>query len=143
MPSKSKLLGQVPLFSACTSRELSRVSSVARRVAAKPGDVLAQEGRPGRLFYVIEDGSAKVLVGGREVARLKPGESFGEMALLDQGPRAATVIADSPMTVYVIDARDFSSLLDEIPFLTRKILRGVSNRLRAAEKAPAYVWNRF
>ncbi len=143
MASKRKLLGDLPLFSACTSRELSRVAAVARRVDAERGDVLATEGRPGRLFYVIENGSARVLIGDNEVATLGAGESFGEMALLDQGPRSATVVAREPMTLYVIDAQDFGKLLEDVPFLTRKILRGVSNRLRGAEEAPAYVWNRF
>lgn len=143
MASKKKLLGDLPLFSACTARELSRIASVARRVDADRGDVLASEGRPGRLFYVIEKGTARVVVGEREVARLGAGESFGEMALLDQGPRSATVVAQEPMTLYVIDANDFSQLLDDVPFLTRKLLRGVSNRLRGAEQAPAYVWNRL
>ncbi len=143
MASKRKLLGDLPLFSACTSRELSRIASVARRVDAEQGDVLATEGRPGRLFYVIEKGTARVLVGDREVARLGAGDSFGEMALLDQGPRSATVVAEEPMRLYVIGAEEFGRLLEEVPFLTRKILRGVSNRLRSAEQAPAYVWNRF
>ena len=143
MASKRKLLGDLPLFAACTSRELSRIASVARRVDADRGDVLATEGRPGRLFYVIEKGTARVMIGEREVARLGAGESFGEMALLDQGPRSATVVAQEPMTLYVIDATDFGRLLEDVPFLTRKILRGVSNRLRGAEQAPAYVWNRF
>ncbi len=143
MASKRKLLGDLPLFSACTSKELSRIASVARRVDADRGDVLATEGRPGRLFYVIEKGTARVLIGEREVARLGAGESFGEMALLDQGPRSATVVAQEAMTLYVIDANDFGELLEDVPFLTRKILRGVSNRLRGAEEAPAYVWNRF
>ncbi|HWC32828.1 MAG TPA: cyclic nucleotide-binding domain-containing protein, partial [Actinomycetota bacterium] len=84
-----------------------------------------------------------VLVGDREVARLGAGESFGEMALLDQGARSASVVAQESMTLYVIDAQDFGRLLEDVPFLTRKILRGVSNRLRSAEQAPAYVWNRF
>lgn len=143
MASKRELLGELPLFSAFTSRELSRVAAVARRVEAEKGDVLATEGRAGRLFYVIERGRASVVVGGNEVATLGAGESFGEMALLDQGPRSATVIAREPMTLYVIDAHDFGELLEDVPFLTRKILRGVSNRLRGAEEAPAYVWNRF
>lgn len=143
MASKRNLLAELPLFSAFTSRELSRVAAVARRVDAEQGDVLATEGRPGRLFYVIERGSARVLVGDREVATLGVGESFGELALLDQGPRSATVVAREPTSLYVIDADDFAKLLEDVPFLTRKILRGVSNRLRGAEDAPAYVWNRF
>ena len=143
MPAKRSLLKTVPLFSAFRPRELSRVASVAQRIGAEPGSVLAEEGEPGRRFFVIEDGRAAVQAGGRPIATLRPGDFFGEMALLDGAARSARVVAETPMSLYVIDAAQFHRLLDEIPFLTRQILRGLSNRLRAAEDAPTYVWNRF
>ncbi len=143
LASKAKLLSEVPLFSALARTELMRVASVAERMKAGPGEVLAEEGKPGRTFFVIEKGHASVVAGRRRVARLGPGDFFGEMALLDQGPRSASVVADEPMTVYTVEARDFGRLLEDVPFLTKKILRGVSNRLRAAEEAPSYVWNRL
>ena len=143
MPAKKALLKAVPLFSAFRPRELSRVASVAQRLTAEPGTVLAEEGEPGTRFFVIEEGRAAVHANGSPIATLRPGDFFGEMALLDGAARSARVVAESPMSLYVIEADQFHRLLEEIPFLTRQILRGLSNRLRAAEDAPTYVWNRF
>jgi CRP/FNR family transcriptional regulator, cyclic AMP receptor protein len=142
MASKLDLLGQIPLFSACTNRELRRIASLATRVHAEPGEILAREGKPGREFFVIADGKATVTIGDDQIAVLGPGEFFGEMSLLDQGPRSATVTADSAMTLYVIAGREFGELIEEVPFVARRILRGLSQRLRSAEGAPTYTWNR-
>lgn len=138
---KEDLLRDVPLFSACTRKELSLISKLADRVEIGAGDVLTQEGSPGREFFVIAEGTAAVDVRGKVVAKLGPGDFFGEMALLDLGPRAATVRAESPMTVYVIEQRDFGRLLDDVPVVARKILAGLAARLRQVQGAPAYAWN--
>jgi CRP-like cAMP-binding protein len=100
--------------------------------------VLAHQGSPGREFYVILDGKASVSIDGSEVATLGPGDFFGEMALLDQGPRVATVMASTPMEVAVLDPREFSTLIEEHPGVARKVLKVMAHRLREAEKAPTH-----
>lgn len=134
--SKVELLAAVPLFSACSDRELKRIAALATPLEAPEGDVLTTEGSPGSEFFVIAEGTARVTLRGEELATLGPGDFFGEMALLDQEPRAATVTATGPMTVYVIGASEFGSLLEEAPSVSRKLLRGLAHRPRRAEKAP-------
>jgi CRP-like cAMP-binding protein len=95
--------------------------------------MLARSGAPGDEFFLILDGSARVEVSPRKRSRLKPGEYFGEMSLLDGGPRSASVIAETPLRLLVIKRRDFSTLLREAPELTQSLLATLSRRLRHAE----------
>jgi len=133
--AKVELLGGVPLFSACSKRELSRIASLADEVDVPEGKVLTREGDQGREFFVVVEGQARVMVGDRgRVSALGPGASFGEMSLLDQGPRSATVEAETDMELLVLDARSFSSLLNEVPSVARKVLAAMAGRLRAAER---------
>jgi CRP-like cAMP-binding protein len=134
--NKIQLLKNVSLFSACTNRELSKIASLADEVEVPAGAVLTQEGKPGREFFAIADGNATCRIRGKKIAQYGPGDFFGEMALLDQAPRVATITADSSMKLLVLDARSFSSLLDQAPSVSRKILRGMAQRLRQLEKAP-------
>ena len=128
------LLGQVQLFSKCSKKELRRVASLVTPVEVEEGEALTREGQPGSELFAIASGSARVTLQGSEIATLVPGDAFGEMALLDQGPRAATVIAKTPMSVYVLGPREFSCLLEDVPHIGRKILKALAQRLREAEK---------
>jgi CRP-like cAMP-binding protein len=133
--AKVELLRGVPLFSACSDRELARIASLADEIEAPSGRVLTREGDPGRECFVVVDGQARVTVGDRgRLAPLAPGECFGEMSLIDQGPRSATVEAETEMHLLVLDSRSFSSLLEEVPSVARKMLAAMAGRLRAAEK---------
>lgn len=132
-PTRSQLLRNVALFSGCSARELSRIASLATPAAYPAGAVLAREGKPGSEVFVIEDGKAEVTLRGRKLAVLGPGDFFGELALLDPGPRAATVTAKTPMSVLVIDPREFASLIAAAPIVGRKIMREMARRLREVE----------
>lgn len=136
--NKKELIKNTSLFSACNTKEVSAIASLADEVDVPAGYELAHEGRIGREFFVIADGEAKVSRGGRKVVTLGPGSFFGEMALLDQGPRTATVTAQTPMRLFVLDSRSFSSLIEAAPPVARKMLRALAQRLRTAEKAPTY-----
>ena len=125
-------LRRIPLFSACTDDELALISSGTTEIHAKSGDVLAREGTTGREFVVIVEGTAKVLVADREVAVLGPGDFFGEIALLDNGPRTATVVAETDLVADVSGHQEFAALIEGAPTLARKLLVGVAQRLRAA-----------
>ncbi|HEX9712250.1 MAG TPA: cyclic nucleotide-binding domain-containing protein [Actinomycetota bacterium] len=131
---KIRLLRGVGLLSACTDKELVKIARLMTEQRADAGEVLVREGRPGREFFLIAEGSVKVSSGGRRRATLGAGEFFGEMSLIDAGPRTATVTAETPMDLYVLDAREFATLLEESPTVMRKILRALAGRLRAAEK---------
>src|SRR2546425_10204417 len=99
---KIKLLKEVPLFWACNDRELGKIARIADEVKVPSGTELMKEGEPGREMFVIAEGWAKVTRKKRKIASLGPGEVVGELALLDQGPRTATVTAETPMTMYVL-----------------------------------------
>lgn len=97
--------------------------------------VLTPEGHSGREFFVIEDGHASCRVRGVIKARFERGDFFGEIALLDGGPRTATVIAETPMQLVVFDAGEFRSMLNASPLVRHRLLVEMSRRLRAANVA--------
>ncbi|MDJ0869828.1 MAG: cytochrome P450 [Myxococcota bacterium] len=131
-------LRELELFRECSHGDLDRVAGLASREARfAPGERLFAEGDPARDCYVIVDGEAEVTVAGRFLSSVGEGESVGEMGLLDQGPRTATVVARTPVTVQVIDAGGFDRLLDETPSVTRALLRQVSRRLAASNETVA------
>ncbi len=122
-------LATVPLFSACSKKELQMVAKSAEHVIVPPGKVVVTEGAAGTEFFVIIDGRARVERHGRQVAALGPGAFFGDLALLDRAPRNASVIADSELEVAKIGQRTFDQLLDH-PGFSKKLLAGLARRLR-------------
>jgi CRP-like cAMP-binding protein len=122
------------LFSQCSKRELDTLARITTPVGVPAGHVLAREGETGGEFTVIVAGTATVTLGGHVIGRLTPGTFFGEMALLDGGARVATVTADEPMTLLVIDRRDFDALIGgAMPSVARKMLTVLGQRLREAD----------
>jgi CRP/FNR family cyclic AMP-dependent transcriptional regulator len=122
-------LGTVPLFSACSKKELQLVAKSAERVTLAAGKVVVNEGAAGTEFFVILDGQARVERHGRQVAVLGAGGFFGDLALLDRAPRNASVIAESDLEVAKLGQRAFDSLLD-VPGFSKKLLAGLARRLR-------------
>jgi CRP-like cAMP-binding protein len=133
--SKAELLGNVRLFSACNKRELARIASLVDEVDAPKGRVIVRQGEPGRECFVIADGKARAAIRGKGRTVLGPGSFFGEMSLLDQGPRSATVTAETDMHLLVLGSREFSSLVNEVPTVAVRMMRGLAERLRAAERS--------
>jgi CRP-like cAMP-binding protein len=136
--AKIELLRGVSLFSGCSKYELSRIASLVDEIEVPKGKVLTRQGDPGREFFVIAEGKAKAAVAGRRSSSLGPGDSFGEISLLDQGPRSATVTAETDMHLLVVDSRGFSSLIQDVPYVATKIMRVMGERLRAAERQPVH-----
>jgi CRP-like cAMP-binding protein len=130
-------LAAVPLFGALGHRELKQVASLTFDMRAPAGKAIVKEGTPGHEFYVITEGRATVTLKGKKLAEFGPGDFFGEMALVDQGPRSTTVTADTDVALLVLGDREFSGLMDSVPAVGRKILRGVAQRLRAVQASPA------
>lgn len=131
--AKLELLRNVSLFSACSKANLSRIASLTDQVTVSSGKVLTRQGQPGWEAFVIIEGKAKASMRGRPGVQLGPGAFFGEMSLLDGGPRSATVTADTDMQLLVLDSRNFSSLLDDVPAVRRNVMKGMAERLRHAE----------
>jgi SAM-dependent methyltransferase len=121
-----------PLFAKTSEVELSRIASLADELHVEPGEQLTVEGQPGTTFMVIARGTATVTRGGRRLVGLGPGSYFGEIALLEQGPRTATVTADSRMWLFVFDAKGFASLMNGIPAVADEIFRALAERKRNA-----------
>jgi CRP/FNR family cyclic AMP-dependent transcriptional regulator len=126
-------LAQVPLFSTCSRKDLQKLSKASDEIAVKADKVLVEEGKPGHEFFLIVDGAAEVRRKNRKVATLGPGQFFGELSLLDRGPRSATVIADSDMTLLVLGQREFAGVIDEVPAMAHKLLAALAGRLRDAD----------
>jgi len=126
-------LAQLPLFSTCSKKDLRLVASKATPLDIPAGRTIIEEGAPGKEFFVIDSGTATVKRNGRKIATLGPGSAFGELALLDGGPRTATVVAETDLSVLILTRPEFAGLLDEVPGLSRKLLQGLAGRLREAD----------
>jgi CRP-like cAMP-binding protein len=125
-------LGQVPIFSGCSKRELQTIARAVRRLEHEAGSVVAREGEPGAGLFVIDSGEAEVTIGGKKVNHLVPGDFFGEMALLDGGPRSATVTAKTDIVLFALTEWVFRGLLAEHPSIALRTLESVAARLRKA-----------
>jgi CRP/FNR family cyclic AMP-dependent transcriptional regulator len=130
---KADALKKVPLFSGLSRRYLDLIAKQTDEVKEEAGTVLAKQGALGLEFLLLLEGGARVEKDGTVIARLGPGDFFGEMSLLDGMPRSASVVAESPCVLLVIQSRSFRSLLDEVPELPRKLLVTLCGRLRAAD----------
>ena len=122
-------LTHVSLFSACSQEELRKLSRRTTDIPIAEGHVLVKEGDRGLEFFVIVSGRAKVSRRGRKVGELGPGDFFGELALLIDTERNATVAALTPMEAIVLSRREFDAALADAPCMTRRIMAGMARRL--------------
>ena len=125
-------LKTVPLFSGCSTRELASLGRFLREVDFPAGRQIVQEGRTGTGLHVIIEGETKVVVGDRTRRRLGPGAFFGEISLLDRGPRTATVVAETPVRTLTLSAWNFRAALKEHPTMAVKMLEELASRVRSA-----------
>ena len=134
---KVNLIAKVPLFEQCSKKELEEVASVADEIDLGAGRALMTEGEPGREFFVILEGTADVTQGGEPVNSLESGDFFGEIALISQGPRTATVTTTSPVRALVVTDRSFRRLVEKSPEIERKVLAAAVDRLNPKFKREA------
>ncbi len=127
-------LGRIPLFADCSKADLKKIARLSNEETYPDGAVIVQQGNTGRTAYVILDGKTIVRRGTRKIAELSEGSAFGEMSLLDHGPRTAYVIADGEVTVLAIHGKDFEKLLLEIPSIAVKAAAGLSRRVRELDR---------
>lgn len=128
-------LAKVPLFAACSQKDLKLVAKRAEDISVPAGKVLVSEGDTGTEFFVILEGTAKVTRHSQEITKLGPGSFFGDLALLDRAPRNASVVAETDVELAVLGQREFSALIDEVPGFAHKLLAGLARRLRDADAA--------
>lgn len=126
-------LSQVKMFSSLNKKELGLVAKASDVITVPAGSDIVKEGEIGHEFYLISKGSAVVKRGNRKVANLGAGSYFGEMALLDRGPRTATITAEEPSELIVLGQREFMAVLDQVPPVAHKLLVGMAGRLREAD----------
>lgn len=131
---RADLLSRVPLFSGLSKRQLRRLGREASDVRYRPGATIVKEGMLGDSFFAIVLGEAEVLRGRRRIARLGPGDFFGEIALLDKGPRSATVASTSKMVAIRVTRAGFNRVIAEQPKVALAVLSEVARRLRGGEK---------
>ncbi len=128
------MYANVPLFAQCTKKELAGIAAITSGATVEPGRVLCRQGAVGREAFVIVRGHADVTIGGQPAAALGPGDFFGEMALLDGGPRVGTVTAVTAMELLVLSRSEFRQLIEENPTVAMRMLAGIATRLRDAER---------
>jgi CRP/FNR family transcriptional regulator, cyclic AMP receptor protein len=126
-------MGTVPLFSSCSKQELTTIGRASEEIRVPAGTVLVEEGQPGSEFYLILDGEASVGRNGRTMATIGPGGSFGELALLTDLPRNATVTATQDSVLLVLSQREFGRVLQEAPGLSSTLLATLARRLSEAD----------
>jgi CRP/FNR family transcriptional regulator, cyclic AMP receptor protein len=131
--SKIGRLAEIDLFRVCKPRQLHQLARLTTELDAVRGTVLCREGETGREWFVVRDGEATVSIGGEDVATVGPGGFFGELSLLDGEPRVATVTATTDMQLIVMSRHEFNELLAQMPLVSRRILREIGGRLRAAD----------
>jgi CRP/FNR family transcriptional regulator, cyclic AMP receptor protein len=128
---KLDLIGKVPLFTGLSKAELAKIGSIADEIDLPQGKVLMRQGERGREFFVLLEGEAEVRRNRRKLATRRAGEFFGEIALVSDRPRVATVTATSPLRALVIRDTEFRSLISRTPQIALKVLEAFADRLPA------------
>lgn len=123
-------LAEIPLFSACSKKELASIARATTEVTLPDGHELTRQDEVSREAFVIVKGKAIVRRNKRKVAELGPGAMVGEYGLLDRGPRTATVVADGAVDVLVLTPPEFAGLLSDVPTLATKLLKSMASIIR-------------
>lgn len=127
-------LAGIPLFAGLSKRDLQRIARASNEIEREAGTVLVDQGDLGREAFFIIEGTAIVRRNGRKVGTLGPGAAVGELALLDRGPRTASVVAETDMTLLVLSAREFSGVIEQVPSLAHKILEQLAGMVRELDR---------
>ena len=128
--SKAEVLGRVPLFAGCTRKELEFLASRTDEVDVKADHTLIKQGSPSDSFYVLLDGEATVTVDGKDRPRLRAGDFFGEISMLDRGPATATVVTTTPVRAMVMSHAQFRDAIKGSDGLLSTVIAAAADRLR-------------
>ena len=130
--AKREALKRAPLFEDLSRKELTELARLTDDMDAPAGTVLCQEGRVGREFFVIMEGKVEVTQRGKRIGSLGSGDFLGEIALIEDSPRTATVTAKTPLRFFVMTRQGFQKVLDSNPGVERKVLRALARRLASS-----------
>jgi CRP-like cAMP-binding protein len=128
-------LAEIAVFAGCTKKELQEIARLTTEITVPEGRVLTTEGERGAEFAIVLEGTAEVTQRGKVVNTLKPGSHYGEMALLDDGPRTATITATSQMSLAVVARNEFGQLVEDVPAVAHAVMRGLARRIRELDEA--------
>jgi len=129
-----EFLSRVPIFANCTPAEISAIAAVAQESHFQPDQIIVTQGTPGQAFYLVLTGRVEILRDGTSLGAFGVGDFFGEMSLLDQAPRSATIRAIDTTSCLMLSSWDFKSLLEKHPGIAIKLLEVLSRRLRVADE---------
>ena len=127
---------RVPLFANLSLRDLKGIAALFKERRFAPGETITKEGAGGAAFYVIESGEAEVSIGGRSRATLRTGDYFGEVALIDEGARTATITAKTDLVCYGLTYWEFRPLVQQNATIAWNLLHTLARRLRTAQEDP-------
>ena len=130
-------LKAVPLFAHCSPKELEFIASQVEEMDFSAGRVLCTEGTFGGDFFILETGSAEVARGGKRIATMRPGDFFGEIALVDGGKRTATVTTSAPSRAFVLGPQQFQNVLHQNVEIIHSVMKALAMRIRDAGAAKA------
>ncbi len=125
----------ISIFAGCTNKELEEIDRLADEVEIEAGRTIIRQGELGQEFAMVVSGEADVVKNGKTIATVGPGGYFGEVALLDAVARSASVVAKTDMELQVIGRVGFNTLLDDLPQLSRSLLRGLARRITELNEA--------
>ena len=128
-------LSGVPLFEGLSTRHLRRLAAAADDVAFRAGERIVEQGNPGETLFVVMEGQAKVVRDGKVVTRLMPGDFFGEVSVLDGGPRTADVVAETPVSALRVFRRTLLEMIGSEPNLALALLEGIARRIREIDRS--------
>jgi CRP/FNR family cyclic AMP-dependent transcriptional regulator len=131
--TKADALRRCPFFADLSRNELIELAKASEDMEVEEGRVLTREGESGREFFVIVEGEVAVTKDGNEIRRMGPGDFFGEIALIEDTPRTATVTATAPLRFFVLTRQSFRSLLAHQPELEQKVNQALEERLRTTD----------
>jgi CRP/FNR family transcriptional regulator, cyclic AMP receptor protein len=133
-PEKVSWLARVPLFEGCAGPVIEGIADVTMEQAFADGQAIVQQGQVGNGLFIVVSGSVRVVAGSRELGRLGPGDFVGELSVIDQQPRAATVVADGPTVCLALASWDLLALVGRDRELSLNLLRGLAARLRRVDE---------
>ncbi len=129
-----EFLARVPIFAACTPEEIAAIAAVSQESFFEAGQIVVTQGTPGQAFYLVMEGRVEYLRDGNVLGEFGPGEFFGEMSLLDEAPRSATVRTLENTSCLMLSSWDFKALLLKRPEIAVKLLGVLSQRIRATNE---------
>lgn len=134
MKAQLESLKNVPLFSACSKKELEKVARAVDEITMTEGSMVVDQGEMGREAYIILKGDVTIKRNNRKIATLSAGDVVGELSLLDHGPRTASVVCATDCTLLVIDQRRFIGVLDDVPSIAHKLMGTLASRIRVMDR---------